>query len=273
MGRAMVYGDESWQSTGEISMRSALRGFDNLEGDQPRCLVLDEPDIGLSEAYAKALGDEIAAACRRIPESSPGAVIVTHSRAIAAAVAALGPWAARVGDDLRPTAEWLRDGPLPLPPGALEHLSGIAVERFRRVSRIMDERKAAARNAKQEKRDAAERALKAAEADYAAKVRAAPSGDGGMEEARAAAGSYLAAALDHRAVQGDKEAGFSVADGRLMLDGEHVAEVALLPVAAGNGRVRFVARIGDRPERFPMSAFGLDDACRAVFRLLPSPSP
>ena len=49
-------------STENISVRTALAGIRNSrDRTHPHILMLDEPDIGLSEGYQKALGEELAA--------------------------------------------------------------------------------------------------------------------------------------------------------------------------------------------------------------------
>lgn len=87
MRRMMIYGDEQEQSTGATSMQVIARGFDNVIGrikkEEPApLLMLDEPEIGLSEGYTRALGRYLAEKVQQLPEGAPGLVVVTHSRSM-----------------------------------------------------------------------------------------------------------------------------------------------------------------------------------------------
>lgn len=97
MRRAMIYGDEHAQSTGATSVTVISKGFANvvqrLEATppSPSLLMLDEPEIGLSEGYARALGRYLAEQVTALPAAAPGLVVVTHSRPmVEALVASLG---------------------------------------------------------------------------------------------------------------------------------------------------------------------------------------
>lgn len=94
--KAMIFGDESESSTGSISAKVIQRGFENLktwiaDGVTP-ILVLDEPEIGLSESYHGAVG---ALAAQMSDEISCGAehavILVTHSKKLVRAMLANSP--------------------------------------------------------------------------------------------------------------------------------------------------------------------------------------
>lgn len=86
--RSMIYGDESEQSTGATSVGVAQRGFANVatrlseSPPVPTLLMFDEPEMGLSEGYAGALGEYLAEQTLGLPETAPGVVVVSHSRAL-----------------------------------------------------------------------------------------------------------------------------------------------------------------------------------------------
>lgn len=84
MRRAMMFGDESEQSTGATSARVVATGFKNvlsrLEDGKRALLYLDEPEMGLSDGYAYALGEFIGKEVCSLPEEAPGVVVVTHNR-------------------------------------------------------------------------------------------------------------------------------------------------------------------------------------------------
>jgi predicted ATPase len=80
LATAFMYGDESWESTGQISIRNTLAALRTSRGrDIPHYLVLDEPDLGLAPEYAAALGGAIADFCEDMPDLLYGLVLVTHS--------------------------------------------------------------------------------------------------------------------------------------------------------------------------------------------------
>lgn len=88
MAKAMIYGDETEQSTGATSVNVTARGFKNvfarLEQSPPTHspLMLDEPEIGLSEGYTVALGEWLAQQVLALPCEAPGLIVVTHSRSL-----------------------------------------------------------------------------------------------------------------------------------------------------------------------------------------------
>jgi hypothetical protein len=93
MRRVMMFGDESEQSTGATSVSVIARAFGNLAGraeDGYRTLlVLDEPEIGLSEGYTRAMGTWLGEQIQAMPEKTAAVVVVSHSRALAKALQAV----------------------------------------------------------------------------------------------------------------------------------------------------------------------------------------
>lgn len=84
MRRAMIYGSETTSSTGAVSARVVQGGFHNLANrTQPALLGLDEPEIGLSDGYAEALGEYIGTQAKNLGGNACGVVVVTHSRRLA----------------------------------------------------------------------------------------------------------------------------------------------------------------------------------------------
>lgn len=80
MRRIMMFGDEQEQSTGATSVSVVERAFGNLDRPDGSVLIVDEPELGLSEAYARALGEYIGQRTREIPAKCLGVMVVTHSR-------------------------------------------------------------------------------------------------------------------------------------------------------------------------------------------------
>lgn len=114
MRRTMMFGDESEHSTGATSVGVVNRAFDNMKNrhdEGHKCLlVLDEPELGLSEGYSAAMGTWLARLARDLPESSAGVVFVTHSRALVRALTEeLGQPPTTVGlGTPRDLSSWLR---------------------------------------------------------------------------------------------------------------------------------------------------------------------
>ncbi len=113
MRRTMMFGDESEQSTGATSVRVMEPAFNTIrsraEEKLKSILLFDEPDLGLSEGYACAMGTYLAREVKKLPELVLGTAILTHSRALAKALAAeLGhaPTFVKMGSK-QSFAEWL----------------------------------------------------------------------------------------------------------------------------------------------------------------------
>jgi hypothetical protein len=114
MRRMMMFGDESEQSTGATSIGVAERGFANVisrhqEGHQA-LLLLDEPELGLSEGYAAAMGQWLAEQSIKLPAEAPGVVVVTHSRALvreAGAALGMDPHFLFMGKQPKSLAGWM----------------------------------------------------------------------------------------------------------------------------------------------------------------------
>lgn len=118
MRQAMIYGREETSSTGAISVRVVQSGLRQLlERQAPSTLALDEPEMGLSEAYAKALGLYIGQEAAKQEGNACGVMVVTHSPGLAAGLAkGLGATpsflsVAPIGEELAYGLEdWLESG-------------------------------------------------------------------------------------------------------------------------------------------------------------------
>jgi predicted ATPase len=84
MRRMMMFGDENEQSTGATSVSVIETGFLNAAKDEDgkRMLMLDEPEIGLSDGYARALGELIGLRTIEGRYKHHGVVVVTHNRSL-----------------------------------------------------------------------------------------------------------------------------------------------------------------------------------------------
>lgn len=144
MHRVFMFGEESRDSTGKISLRAVLGGLNTCRGrENQHVLVLDEPDIGLSEGYRAGLGDLLTGFARDLPEHTRALIVVTHSRAVAGKLMAVNPTCLRIGDDRRPTNEWLRDGDPARSAADVEELAMKATLRMRAIQAVLNDRQAA----------------------------------------------------------------------------------------------------------------------------------
>lgn len=76
----MMFGDEQDQSTGATSVKVVSSAFRNVDRPDGALLILDEPEVGLAESYARALGEYVGAQANSLPTSCAGVLVVTHSR-------------------------------------------------------------------------------------------------------------------------------------------------------------------------------------------------
>lgn len=86
MAQVMIFGDEAEQSTGATSVKAVTAAFSNLDRPQGTVLGLDEPELGLSDGYAAAMGTYLGEQARTIPDPCAGVVVVTHSRTLVRAL-------------------------------------------------------------------------------------------------------------------------------------------------------------------------------------------
>jgi predicted ATPase len=142
--RAFMFGDEDWESTGQISVKAIIGGIATCRGrEKDHILVLDEPCVGLANGTAMGVGELLAEFAADLPERTKALVIVTHSREIVSRLLPLQPTCIRVGDDLRPTATWIAEGDIPLTAEDVKNIQKKSVERFRAIGAVLDDRKTA----------------------------------------------------------------------------------------------------------------------------------
>lgn len=87
MRRMFMFGDESEQSTGATSLKTVMKAFDSIqayaEEGRRALLLLDEPEQGLSEDYAAAMGTWLAQKAKQLTHPNLlGLVVVSHSRSL-----------------------------------------------------------------------------------------------------------------------------------------------------------------------------------------------
>ena len=144
MHRVFMFGDEAKSSTGQASFRAVRGGLNTCRGrSNPHILIMDEPDVGLSEGYQAALGEMINEFASDLPEQTLGLVVVSHARPLVSKLMHLNPTCIRVGDDLRPTRQWLEEGDLPRTVEDIEALQDKALARYRAIHAVVEARKSA----------------------------------------------------------------------------------------------------------------------------------
>tara|TARA_B100002049_G_scaffold156523_1_gene116885 strand:+ start:37371 stop:38153 length:783 start_codon:yes stop_codon:yes gene_type:complete len=80
VGRAFIFGDEGQQSTGETSIRAVKKALGGAEKEEePSLIILDEPDLGLSSKYSRAMGRYIAQHIDALKEKGVYLILVSHS--------------------------------------------------------------------------------------------------------------------------------------------------------------------------------------------------
>lgn len=82
--RVFMYGDDSEESTGAVSLHAVEGALRTANGRESPCWVmLDEPDTGLSDSYCRALGTYLAQHANKLPgKNFEAMVIVTHSKTL-----------------------------------------------------------------------------------------------------------------------------------------------------------------------------------------------
>lgn len=76
--KAFIYGDESSQSTGQTSIMVAMKAFNATLEDTSGVVILDEPDVGLSDRFQAPLGQLIAQ--KALGFGDHGLILISHSK-------------------------------------------------------------------------------------------------------------------------------------------------------------------------------------------------
>jgi hypothetical protein len=95
---SLIYGDESYNSTGYLTSRLISTGIKTCQGrETAHYIIWDEPDIGLSESYAGGVGVAIRKFVENLPELTLGVVVITHSKALVRQLLPVKPSHLRLG--------------------------------------------------------------------------------------------------------------------------------------------------------------------------------
>lgn len=138
---AMVYGDESWGSTGQLTASTITTGIRTATGRKNSLIMYwDEPDIGMSVNCAAGTGIALRRFVTDAPAHIQAVFITTHSPALAERLCdGINPHYIYLGDESGPKniGEWIdaQRCPVPVDPEALQELS---LKRFRRIQTILN---------------------------------------------------------------------------------------------------------------------------------------
>lgn len=142
--RMFMFGEESEKSTGANSVHVIEAGFKNAEsgGHGQTLLMLDEPEMGLSDGYARALGEYLGQRATTLTDSCQGVVVVTHSHSLVRGALTglkVTPSFVHVGTTPKALDQWLEE-PEHRTVDDLLKLNDVALERWRAIQKIMNEK-------------------------------------------------------------------------------------------------------------------------------------
>ena len=108
IARAMIYGDETYNATGQLSSHVISTALKTAGGrDTPHVLFFDEPDVGLSDEYAMGAAKEIYTVANYLPETK-AIFVVTHRTSMVRTLLRADPHVLIFGKERPATAEeWL----------------------------------------------------------------------------------------------------------------------------------------------------------------------
>lgn len=139
IGLTFVYGDESYEATGINSINTVLGGIKTCQSrDTDHVIVWDEPDIGLSEGNAMAVGQRISQFVHDAEDHTKAIVVITHSKPLAKELAGHKLHYVHVGASSAPKTfhEWLAS---PVTVGCLEEIKTRSRQRFLAIQKILDQ--------------------------------------------------------------------------------------------------------------------------------------
>lgn len=139
----MIYGDESWRSTGENSAHTVTMGVKTgLDRMHTSIVYWDEPDIGMSAACAAGVGRHIRVFVENDAPLIQAVFVTSHSPALVRMLESIRPHYLYLGDaDGPPTLEaWFeaQAHPTPISPDDLQKRSH---ERFQMIQAILNRKK------------------------------------------------------------------------------------------------------------------------------------
>ena len=101
VGNAFIYGDESYEASGKIMAGMVLGAIrTSQKRNNPHIIILDEPDMGLSDNAAAGVGEEIVDFCNNPAHHLVLFVVITHRKAMLESFLRAKASHIRVGDTM-----------------------------------------------------------------------------------------------------------------------------------------------------------------------------
>lgn len=142
MARMMVYGSEEDSSTGQNSAHTITGAITTCRNrSEDHVLLLDEPDVGMSDEAAMGAGLALAEFCQNLPEHTKGVVITSHNRLLVNELLVCQPHYLGVGKNAPESAlAWVNRKIVPVSP---EDLQKDAIAKWREIEKIINQREKA----------------------------------------------------------------------------------------------------------------------------------
>lgn len=137
---SLVYGSESYRSTGQNSVGTVVTGIKTSRSRTSRHIIIwDEPDIGLSEGAAASVGRAIADFVKEAPDKLVASIVTTHRKALVQELAPQKPhYLFLGGEGPASLQEWLEAPPVVR---TLEEIGSACKARFDAIQKILDRNK------------------------------------------------------------------------------------------------------------------------------------
>lgn len=137
--KGMVYGDEDWKSTGHNSVQTVQTMIKTSEGRaKDHVVCLDEPDIGLSDRWARSLGRALYEFMSKPPVHLVALFLTTHRVSLVRELLLLKPHVLLVGPEWPQNLEdWLTGDQRE--PEPLDALGTRGIDLFRRIDSAVKE--------------------------------------------------------------------------------------------------------------------------------------
>jgi energy-coupling factor transporter ATP-binding protein EcfA2 len=138
IARAFVYGDETNQASGQIACHVVTTAIRTSQGrEKPHVIILDEPDMGLSDNASAGVAQAIVNYCNEPSPYLGYFAVITHRKAMLSLFAQAEVSHIRVGDELS-LAQVVEQPIVPIAPEVLQER---AYEMFQRVKSVLNEKR------------------------------------------------------------------------------------------------------------------------------------
>lgn len=135
--KSFVYGSEEDESTGVCSIGTILGMMRTSRGrSEPHMVILDEPDLGLSDRWARSLGNRMVEFIQTAPSPLVAMMVITHRPSLVQGMRHLNPHGILVGPDWpQSIADWISGDPRDLEP--IEDLQERGIAKWREINRLL----------------------------------------------------------------------------------------------------------------------------------------